>query len=132
MIEIIIRRYPAKKREYEEYISDVMGAAFVSNHDTNDGDDYTKPRSETEAKALKLTSVYAEKLKKEIEAVEYAYNNLSSEEKKVMRERYWTIRYRNKPYTKMINCNYSERQMHRIIKKIITQVGRHIGEIKNV
>ena len=27
ILEIIIRRYPDKKKEYEEYVSDVMGAS---------------------------------------------------------------------------------------------------------
>lgn len=128
IIELIIRRYPDKKREYEEYISDIMSSS------TSDGykgtvEDSNKPQSVTEAKALKMTSAYADRIKKEIEAVEYVYNGLREEEKKVMRERYWTNRKRNIPYLQMKQSSYSERQMKRIVYKIICQVGRYLGEI---
>ena len=127
IIELIIRRYPDKKREYEEYISDIMSSS------TSDGykgtGECNKPQSVTEAKALKMTSAYADRIKKEIEAVEYVYNGLREEEKKVMRERYWTNRKRNIPYLQMKQSSYSERQMKRIVYKIICQVGRYLGEI---
>lgn len=127
IIELIIRRYPDKKREYEEYISDIMsstgGDGYKGTGESN------KPQSVTEAKALKMTSAYADRIKKEIEAVEFVYNGLNEEEKKVMRERYWTDRKRNIPFLKMRTTSYSERQMRRIVYKIICRVGRYIGEI---
>ena len=127
IIELIIRRYPDKKREYEEYISDIMS---ITTGDGYQGiSERNKPQSITEAKALKMTSTYADRLEKEIEAVEFVYNGLSDEEKKVMRERYWTNRRRNVPYLKMTQNSYSERQMKRIVYKIICQVGRYLGEI---
>ena len=127
IIELIIRRYPDKKREYEEYISDIMSSSTSDGY--NGTGESNKPQSVTEAKAIKMNSAYADKLKREIEAVEFVYNGLNDEEKKVMRERYWTDRSRNIPYLKM-NTNYSERQMRRIVYKIICQVGRYLGEIK--
>lgn len=129
MIEIIIRRYPAKKREYEEYISDTMSSSHGEEYLGNSSDEYLKPQSVTEAKALKMTSVYADKIKKEIQAVEFVYNGLRPEEQKVMRERYWRRQRGNVPYEKMVGTNYSTRQMKRIVKKIISQVGRYLGEI---
>jgi len=127
IIEFIIRRYPDKKKEYEEYVSDILSST------TSDGYQGTteenKPSSVTEAKALKMTNAYMDKLKREIEAVEFVYNGLRDEEKKVMRERYWTNRRKIVPYLKMKTTSYSERQMKRIVHKIITQVGRYIGEI---
>lgn len=127
IIEMIIRRYPDKKKEYEEYISDIMSSS------TGDGyqgtEESNKPQSITEAKALKMNSAYMDRIKKEIAAVEFVYNGLKDEEKKVMRERYWTDRRRNIPYLKMTQNNYSERQMKRIVYKIICQVGRCLGEI---
>lgn len=129
--ELIIRRYPDKKREYEQYISDIMAstaAAGVTMHRSHE--DYSKPQSVTEAKALKMTSVYADRLKKQIEAVEFVYNNLKPEEQKVMRIRFWTDRSRNIPYLKIKDVSYSERQMKRIVYKIIVQVGMYLGEIK--
>lgn len=128
IIELIIRRYPDKKREYEDYVSDIMGNTSRDGYQGTG--ENNKPQSVTEAKALKMTSTYANRLKKEIEAVEFVYNGLRDEEKKVMSERYWTDRDRNIPYLKMNTTHYSERQMRRIIYKIICQVGRYIGEIK--
>jgi len=129
IIEIIIRRYPDKKREYEEYISDIMSSTQSDEYLGSSTDDYSKPQSVTEAKALKMTSVYADKLKKEIQAIEFVYNGLRPEEQKVMRERYWRRQRKNVPYDRMTGTDYSTRQMKRIIKKIISQVGRYLGEI---
>lgn len=128
IIELIIRRYPQKKKEYEEYISDIMSSTGSGDGYQGTGEE-NKPQSITEAKALKMTSAYADRLKKEIEAVEFVYNGLREEEKKVMRERYWTERRRNIPYAKMKTVSYSETQMRRITYKIICQVGRYLGEI---
>lgn len=129
MIEIIIRRYPAKKREYEEYISDVMGATHSEEYLGSSNDDGYRPQSVTEAKALKMTSAYVDKLKTEIQAVEFVYNSLRPAEQKVMRERYWRNHKKNVPYEEMLETNYSRRQMQRIIKRIVSQVGRYLGEI---
>ncbi len=76
-----------------------------------------------------MTSKRAERLKKEIEAVELVYRNLNAEEQKVMKTRFWSDRRRNMPYTKIDKVAYSERQMKRIVKKIISKVGVYLGEI---
>ena len=128
IIEMIIRRYPYKRKEYNDYIDSIMastGGKVVGETDP----DYTKPQSYTEAKALKMTSVYADKIKREIDAVEYVYNTLPREEQKVMSARFWTDRKRNVPYLKIENVHYSERQMKRIAYKIIVMVGKYLGEI---
>ncbi len=130
IVELIIRRYPDKKREYEQYISDIMASSSAAGVTTHGSEEYSKPQSVTEAKALKMTSVYADRLKKQIEAVEFVYNDLKPEEQKVMRIRFWTDRRRNIPYLKMENVSYSERQMKRIVYKIIVRVGKYLGEIK--
>ena len=90
-------------------------------------------QSTTEAKALKLASdVYINRLEREIKAVETVYTGLNDEEKKVMRIRYWSDQYKRIPYLKMTQCSYSERQMKRIVLKIISQVGRCLGEFETV
>lgn len=129
IIEIIIRRYPVAKKEYEKYIDQVMTSSSAPAAGVNFSTDYSKPQSVTEAKALKMTSTRAETLKKQIEAVELVYKNLKPEEKKLMEKRFWSDRKRNIPYTKIKDVAYSERQMKRIIKKIISKVGVYIGEI---
>ncbi len=129
IIELIIMRYPEKKKEYDEYVSDIINSSSPSEGHIGSSEEYSKPQSVTEAKALKLSNAYARKLKKEIDAVEFVYRGLSEEEKKVMRIRYWSNRYKKTPYLKMSQCSYSERQMKRIVLKIIIQVGRYLGEI---
>lgn len=129
IIEIIIRRYPAAKKEYAEYIDQVMTSSPASAAGVKYSEDYCKPQSVTEAKALKMTSARAEKLKKQIEAVELVYTNLKPEEQKVMEKRFWSDQRRNIPYTKITDIAYSERQMKRIVKKIILKVGIYLGEV---
>ncbi len=130
IIELVIRRYPDSKRKYEEYISDIMASSSSDRVITNTQKEYIKPQSVTEAKALKMTSAYAERLKKEIEAVEMVYNDLCFEEQKVIQMRYWTDIKRNIPYLDMAkNIKYSERQMRRIAYKVIVKVGKYLGEI---
>lgn len=128
IVELIIRRYPDKKREYEEYLSEIMSSSLTTDVMIK-SEDYTRPQSVTEAKALKMNSAYADHLKKQIEAVEFVYSNLCPEEQKVMRIRFWTDRRRNVPYLKIKDVSYSERQMKRITYKIIAQVGKYLGEI---
>ena len=129
IIEIVIRRYPAVKRQYEEYIDNIMASSSVPATIIKVSEDYSKPQAVTEAKALKMTSVRAETLKKQIGAVELVYKNLGPEEQKVMQKRFWSERERNIPYTKIDGVGYSERQMRRIVKKIIVQVGVYLGEV---
>lgn len=129
IVEIIIRRYPSAKKEYKEYIEQIMASSSNPATGVSLSEDYSKPQSVTEAKALKMTSKRAERLKKEIEAVELVYNGLKPEERKVMQARFWSDRRRNMPYTKMDKVAYSERQMKRIVKKIISRVGVYLGEI---
>lgn len=130
IIETILRRYPERKKEYEEYVSDIMAAAGYSTN-IHPEEESNKPQSVTEAKALKMTNAYAEKSKKEIEAVEFVYLNLTPAEQKIIRVRYWTKNIRKPvPYLQMPECSYSERQMKRIVYKVICQIGRYIGEIK--
>lgn len=128
IIELIIRRYPAIKKEYDEYIDRVMTSSSAAAA-VQYSEDYCKPQSVTEAKALRMTSPRAETMKKQIEAVEMVYGSLKPEEQKVMEKRFWSDQRRNIPYTKIDKVAYSERQMKRIVKKIILQVGIYLGEI---
>lgn len=123
-------RYPEKKKEYDNYISDILSSTG-SSENRNPEEEDNKPQSVTEAKALKMSSVYAERIKREIEAVEFVYKNLKPEEQKVIRKRYWERGLRKPvPYLKIEDASYSERQMKRIVWKTIMQIGRYIGEIR--
>lgn len=131
IIETILLRYPQRKQEYEEYISDIMASpAGGSSRPSDPAREKDKAQSVTEAKALKMTSVYFERIKKEVEAVEFVYNDLRKDEQDVIRVRYWSRGIRKPvPYHRLVSCSYSERQMQRIVQKMIIRVGRYIGEI---
>lgn len=131
IIETILLRYPQRKKEYEEYISDIMASsAGGSSRASDPARERDKAQSVTEAKALKMTSVYFERIKKEVEAIEYVYNGLRKEEQDVIRVRYWSRGTRKPvPYHRLVSCSYSERQMQRIVQKVIIRVGKYIGEI---
>ncbi len=131
IIETILLRYPQRKKEYEEYMSEIMSSpARGSSRPLDPEEDRDKAQSVTEAKAMKMTSVYFDRIKKEIEAIEFVYNDLRKEEQEVIRVRYWSRGIRKPvPYHRLVSCSYSERQMQRIVQKVIIRVGRYIGEI---
>ena len=127
IIEIKIRRYPENKKLYEEALGDL-----VRRTPENDG----MPRGSgtsnpTEQLAIKLAeNPKLDRIKKEIEAVEAVYNELSSEHQKVIRVRFWSSRRRKIPYMEMESrVSYRERQMQRIVAKFIREVGKKLGEI---
>ena len=131
IIETILLRYPQRKKEYDDYISEIMASpARGSSRPLNPEEERDKAQSVTEAKAMKMTSVYFDRIKKEIEAIEFIYNDLRKEELEVIRVRYWSRGIRKPvPYHRLGSCCYSERQMQRIVQKVIIRVGRYIGEI---
>ena len=130
IIETIIFRYPQRKREYEQYISSIM-AASGKDGGMSLSEEYEKPQSVTEAKAFKMTSAYADRAKKEIEAVEFVCGNLKREELDVIKSRYWLKGIQKPvPYSKITRTGYSERQMQRIVYKVIVLVGRYLGEMQ--
>jgi len=129
--EMIIMRYPENKIAYEEYVNNVINSSGSGEGYHGSNENYVEIHSVVEAKALKLTTgAYISRLTREIKAIEQVYNRLNEEEKKVMRVRYWSERYKKIPYLKMTQCSYSERQMKRIVLKIIRQVGLCLGEFE--
>lgn len=128
IIEVAIRRYPSAKKEYDEYMDWVMASSAPTAKAVL-SEAYSKPQSVTEAKALKMSSTRADRLKRQIEAVERVYGGLKPEERKVMEKRFWSDWRRNTPYTKINDVAYSERQMRRIVKGIIYKVGVYLGEV---
>ena len=129
-IEIVIRTYPENKRKMEEYARDIAEARGNYGFSMGIQEDYSKPQSYTEAKALRLaSSEYYRQLKKEVEAVELSYNALTETGKRIIRIRFWSSR-KKVPYLKIENTGYSERQMKRIVYRMIESVGRYIGKIE--
>lgn len=131
MVEIVIRRYPENKRRYADYLDVVMrtSARAAVGAEIEDKD-YTKPQSCVEDSALRMNSAYADRVKKEIEAVEFVFYGLRPAEQRLIKERFWKDPEKITPYLKVQNVAYSERQMKRIVRRVIYQVGRYIGEIE--
>lgn len=130
-IEIVIQMYPENKKRLEDYTREIVESSCEVDMVGERQQDYSKPQSCTEAKALKLaTSEYYKQLKKEVEGVEIAYASLTEIEQKIIRIRFWSNKAKKIPYLKIGNTGYSERQMKRIVYKMIERVGRYIGKIE--
>ena len=130
VIEITIMRYPVNKRKLEEALEDIILTKGSTIGKTNYDTEYSKPQSVVESKALKLNKPYYLNLKRKVEAVEKAYNSLRPEEQMVIKTRFWTHSDRKTPYERMLNTNYSVRQMQNIVQKTFYQIGLYLGEIE--
>ena len=127
MIETAIRRYPENKVIYDTAVEELMNCT-----PDNDG----QPRgggtsNPTERIAIKLASdPKLSRIKREIDAVESVYKTLKPEYQKVIRVRYWSYRHQNMRYFDMEPyVNYGERQMQRVVKRFIREVGKRLGEV---
>lgn len=120
IIQRIIRRYPDNKRLFAEYRREVL--------DTSDARDIR--RAPTAYKAEAMETVYAERLAREIDAVEQAYQSLKTEEKQIVEARFWRDQNKNTPYEQIIDLGYSPRQMRRIAKRMVILTGKNLGEIR--
>ena len=114
-IQTTIRQYPKNCRLITEWEMEVLDANL-------------KEKDPTGHKALLLSSEYAKRLMREIEAVEDMLDHLTDEEQAVIRLRFWSGRA-VVPYEYMSKAHYSERQMHRIVGKAIRIVGLNLGEL---
>ena len=102
IIETVIFRYPRKKIEYEAYLQE-------------GGSRPTRWTTEAE---------------RQLQAVETAYQALKPEEQEVIASRYW-IKGIKKPVPFVrIASGYSERQMKRIVAKLVHAVGKELGELQ--
>ena len=126
IIEKVLMRYPEQKEEYVNMIEQIVeGSPF------NDGQPRSNyPGNRLEAAVLKLQSPRMQRIEREVWAVERAYNALGEEQKKVIRIRYWSCRWKKIPYLQIRGCAYSERQMERIVFRVIDSIGRDLGEIE--
>jgi len=114
-IQTTIRQYPKNCRLITEWEMEVLDANL-------------KEKDPTGHKAMLLSSEYAKRLMREIEAVEDMLDHLTDEEQAVIRLRFWSGRA-VVPYEYMSKAHYSERQMHRIVGKAIRIVGLNLGEL---
>lgn len=114
-IQTTIRQYPKSVRLLTDWQMEVLDANL-------------KEKDPTGHKAMLLSSEYAKRLMREIEAVEDMLDRLTEEEQAVIRLRFWSGRA-VVPYEYMQHAHYSERQMHRIVSKAILIVGLNLGEL---
>lgn len=131
VIQIVIRRYPEQKEEYENLILELNGSRGKANDGQPKGSGVGNPvESMVLNKVEKLASPHAKRLEREVAAVSKIYDKLPEEHKKVVRIRFWSNRYKNVQYLHMQRCvSYSERQMKRICAQFIKSVGEELGEL---
>jgi len=115
MAQTVIRRYRENIRLLTEWEMEVLDAKLMA-------------KDPTAHKAMLLQSSYAQRLQREITAVEDMMDRLSDEEQKVIRMRFWSSRA-VVPYEYMLACNYSTRQMQRIVCTAIKIVAVNLGEL---
>ena len=128
IVERIIRRYPEEKEEYENKVADILSGKQSDQDGLPHGN---LPGNPTERAALELNTPRMQRIKRETDAVEKAYNMLSPNHQKVIRIRFWSNRSKNIPYLKMERCvSYKEAQMKRIAGNFVKNVGILLGEIE--
>ena len=127
MIQRVIRRYQENKINYENRREELLeGSPFQDGQPKGN-----LPANRMENAIMSLNDPYMERMRREIEAVEAAYDLLSEDHKKIIRIRFWSDRERNMPYLWMTRCvSYSEVQMKRVCTAFIKAVGKNLGEIK--
>ena len=124
--ERIIRRYPEQKKYYENLIEEIYEGSPYNDGQPR-GTDCGNP---TEAKVLKvMSSQKLHRIEREIKAVEEAYRRFRPEHQRIIRVRFWSNRWRNKPYMWMEEeACYSERQMKRVCSSFVIKVAEELGE----
>ena len=126
MIQKVIRRYPENIELYRNKREELLESS-PSQDGLPRGN---LPANKMEQAVIELNSPYMQSLQREIEAVEKAYEKVREEHKKIIRIRFWSDRYKNMPYMWMTRCaSYSERQMRRVCKAFIKEVGKNLGEL---
>ena len=130
VIQIIIRRYPEQKEEYENILLELQRSGGANDGQPKGSGVGNPVESLVLNKVEKLSTPHVKRLMREVAAVGKIYNELPEEHKKVIRIRFWSDRYKNAPYLHMQRCvSYSEKQMKRICGQFIKKVGEELGEI---
>ncbi len=126
MIQQVIRRYPENKEKYDNKVEELTQGS--PSQDGQPRGNY--PTNRLEEIAIKLDTPYMQRMRREIKAVEDAYSQLREDYKKIIRIRFWSDRYKNMPYMWMTRCvGYSERQIRRVCKVFVREVGENLGEL---
>lgn len=128
----ILLYYPDMKKEYQE----ILDAAIAPDKpEHSSGTIEHKEMSDPTANAaIRLASdKRAARLKMEIEAVEYATDDLDPFEYDVIRQRFWHSQSKGrrwpKSYDMLFKIPISERKMHTIVQGVIIKIALYIGEL---
>jgi RinA family phage transcriptional activator len=128
----ILLYYPDMKREYQEMVD----AAIAPDKPENSAGtvEHKEMSDPTASAAIRLANnKRAVRLRMEIEAVEMAIDGLEDHELEVIRQRFWFKQSKGrrwpKSYDLLFKIPLSEREMHRVVQKVIVSVALFVGEI---
>lgn len=130
-IERMVRRYPRNKAMLISLEEDVILATHPSP-DSMKGNisSDNKPQSVTESKALKLANPYYDRIRKEVEAVEYAYNRLNPGKRDIIEQRFWIKTDKNIGFDR-IDLPWSYETMKITTRAFLYMVGVKAGLINS-
>lgn len=74
--------------------------------------------------------VFRDRIIREIEAVERAYESLPEEHQRIIERRFWSQKERTTLYECMQNTGYSIRQMKKIVERMTRHTAENMGVIK--
>lgn len=126
---LVLLRYPETKVLYTQLVEEVQ-----TRTDEQKGNSHKPVHSDPTANAgIKLADdPRFQRIKREVAAVENAMAGLDGAEREVIRRRFWNHKRGSRKicaYRYMIDIGYSERQMHRIVRRVVKAVAMQLGEL---
>lgn len=125
---LVLLRYPETKAQYTQLVEESQTRTGEQN-----GKSHKPVHSDPTANAgIKLSGdPRFQRIKREVAAVESALIGLDGAEREVIRRRFWSHKRGSRKVCKysMIDIGYSERQMHRIVRRVVKAVALQLGEL---
>ena len=126
---LVLLRYPETKVLYNQLVEEVQ-----TRTDEQKGNSHKPVHSDpTATAAIRLSDdARFQRVKREVAAVDSALTGLDGAEREVIRRRFWNHKRGSRKicaYRYMIDIGYSERQMHRIVRRVVKAVALQLGEM---
>ena len=126
---LVLLRYPETKAQHTQLVEESQTRTGEQN-----GNSHKPVHSDPTANAgIKLAGdPRFQRIKREVAAVENAMARLDGAEREVIRRRFWNHKRGSRKicaYRYMIDIGYSERQMHRIVRRVVKAVALQLGEM---
>lgn len=125
---LVLLRYPETKVLYNQLVEEVQ-----TRTDERKGNSHKPVHSDpTATAAIRLSDdARFQRVKREVTAVDNALTGLDGAEREVIRQRFWSHKRGSRKVCKysMIDIGYSERQMHRIVRRVVKAVALQLGEL---